>query len=96
MTVRLVRLLNIKRGWKKEKHKKQQLFEWGKTETVYDTLPARVYISGTSVKKINFGCFNQKKYVLIFFSCFPSLIECLLGVKRHKKKFLGYQSFDKM
>ena len=53
----------------------------------YDTLPAQVYISGTSVKKINFWCFNQQKYVFNFFSCFPSFIECLFGVIRPKKDF---------
>ena len=39
------------------------------------TQPARVYISGTSIKKINCGCFNQEKYVFfLFFRVFLLLL----------------------
>ena len=49
------------------------------SKSIYDTLPARVYISGTSVKKINFGCFNQKKYVLNFSCVFLLLLNLYWG-----------------
>ena len=51
---------------------KTSILNWLKDyiKSIFDTLRARVYISGTNVKKINIGCFYQKKYVFNYFCVF--------------------------
>ena len=66
LTTKLIRLINLL-------EETLRMFHYTKSFDVlqlkfpcYDTLPAQVYISGTSVKKIKFRCFKQLKQTFIF------------------------------
>ena len=63
--------------------------------SAYGTLPAQVYISGTSIKKIKFWWFVQLIWILKFFYLFIYFYQTIWGLGGLWKYVLYHQGFKK-